>query len=101
MAKERTALQAMLRTLAPKAWYKRPSDNKMSYPCFLYRPSRPQVGHADNRAYMYTPCYNVIYISQEPNDSIVRQMIETFEYCSADRDYEEDGLYHYSFTLYW
>lgn len=73
----------------------------MSYPCFIYRPSPPAVRHADNFVYMYKPCYNVIYISQEPSETIEKTMLETFEHCSADREYETDGLYHYSFTLYW
>ena len=101
MAKARTELQSMLLTLAPKAWFKRPPDNRMSYPCFIYRPSRPSTFRADNRLYTYTPGYNVIYISPEPSETIEKDMLETFEYCDVDREYQEDGLYHYSFTLYW
>ena len=62
MARDRLALQAKLRQIAPKAWYRRPPDNKMTYPCFIYRLSRPSVQRADNKPYIYTPCYNVIYI---------------------------------------
>ena len=101
MARERTELQQALLAIAPKAWFKRPPDNRMTYPCFIYRPSRPRVIRADNKAYTYYPCYNVIYISQNPDDGITRRMLETFEYCDTDREYEADGLYHYSFTLYW
>jgi hypothetical protein len=101
MAKPRTDLQAKLLTLAPKAWFKRPPENKMSYPCFIYRPSTPATERADNTLYMYLKGYNVIYISQDPDESIEQQMLETFEHCRADREYEADGLYHYSFTLYW
>lgn len=50
---------------------------------------------------MYTPCYNVIYICRMPDDTIVQRMLERFEHCDMDREYENDGLYHYSFTLYW
>ena len=45
---DRLALQAKLLELAPKAWYKRPPDNHMTYPCFLYRLSRPDTKRADN-----------------------------------------------------
>ena len=98
---DRLALQAKLLELAPKAWYKRPPDNHMTYPCFLYRLSGPDTRRADNGVYTYTPCYNVIYISKEPSDEVVRSMLEGFEHCSFDREYQSDGLYHYSFTLYW
>lgn len=96
----RLQLQARLRELAPKAWFKRPPDNKMTYPCFIYRPSKPDVIHANNRMYRMVPCWNVIYISSEPNVAIARNMLESFPYCSLDREYESDNLYHYSFTLY-
>lgn len=89
-----------MRDLAPKVWFKRPPNNKMSYPCILYRPGKPATKRADNRLYMYKEGYNVIYISQEPNETIMKQMLETFEHCSFDREYESDNLYHYSFTLY-
>ena len=43
----------------------------------------------------------MIYISREPSEEIARNMLETFEHCSFDREYETDGLYHYSFKVYW
>lgn len=101
MAKDRLGLQSALLELAPKAWYKRPPDNRMTYPCFVYRPSRPDTKRADNRLYSYTPCYNVIYITKDPDDNITKQMLEKFEHCGWDREYQNDGLYHYSYTLYW
>ena len=101
MARDRLTLQEELRTLASKAWFRRPPDNKMSYPCFLYRPSKAHTLRADNALYGYMHGYNVIYISKEPNENIEQQMLEKFEYCSFDREYESDGLYHYSFTLYY
>ena len=101
MARSRLDLQRELRTLAPKVWYVRPPDNRMTYPCILYRPSKPQVLRADNRAYLHFPCYNVIYISQTANDEITAQMLEAFTHCDFDREYESDGLFHYSFTIYY
>ena len=101
MAKDRLALQAKLREIAPKAWYKRPPDNKMCYPCIIYRPSNPAVFRAENMGYALVPCYNVIYITTEPDDNINKTMLESFEHCGVDREYEADGLYHYSFTVYW
>ena len=73
----------------------------MTYPCFIYRQSTPAVFRADNYAYGMVPGWNVIYISREPSEEIARNMLETFEHCSFDREYETDGLYHYSFKVYW
>lgn len=101
MARTQRDLQAALRTLAPKAWLRRPPEHQMTYPCFVYRPSRSRLLWADDKAYLRFPCWNVIYITQEANSDIEARMLETFEYCSMDREYESDGLYHYSFTLYY
>lgn len=73
----------------------------MSYPCIIYRLSTPSVHRANNRLYMYKNGYNVIYITRDPSETIVREMLEKFEHCSFDREYQSDNLYHYSFKLYW
>ena len=52
MARDRLKLQEELRKFAPKAYFKRPPDNHMTYPCFVYRPSRPSIRRANNKAYM-------------------------------------------------
>ena len=101
MARSRLDLQAALRQIAPKVWYQRPPDNKMTYPCIIYRMSEPIVLRANNKAYAHFPCYNVIYICQTPNDEIVPQMLAAFTHCAYDREYESDDLYHYSFTIYY
>lgn len=101
MARDRLILQAELLKLAPKVWFKRPPDNKMTYPCIVYRPSDPYTVNADNRLYGYLKGYNVIYFSRTPNETIEQQMLETFEHCRVDREYESDGIYHYSFNLYY
>lgn len=97
----RLQLQAELRKITPKAWFKRPPDNKMTYPCIIYRVSRPNVLRANNRMYLKFQCWNVIYISQTPDVGIIRDMLEHFKYCDFDREYETDNLYHYSFTIYY
>lgn len=102
MARTQADLQAVLRTLAPKAWLKRPPDNKMSYPCFIYKPAKPLHLRGNDRVYLRFPCWSVTYITQDPNSNIVERMLDTFEYCELDRaEYESDGLYHYPFTLYY
>lgn len=100
MARPQTELQARLREIAPKAWLRRPPDNQMSYPCFIYRPSKSRIIYADNKPWMRWPCWNVIYITECPKDDIEPIMLNAFEHCSMDREYQSDGLYHYSFTIY-
>lgn len=101
MGRSQTDLQAELLKLAPRAWLRRPPDNRISYPCFIYRPSKSMFLRADNRLWHRFPCWNIIYITQDPNSDIEVQMMEHFDYCAVDRIYESDDLYHYSFTLYY
>ena len=95
----RLQFQAKLRTLAPKAWYQKPPENKMTYPCFVYKNATPTVIRADNRAYLFVPRYEVLYISQTENEQIEEEMVNTFPHCDVGRHYISDQLHHYVFTV--
>ena len=90
----RLQLQAKLRTLAPYAWFQKPPDNKMKYPCFVYKQVEPNITKADNKAYLLMPRWEVLYISQNENEQITEEMVNTFEYCDVGRSYISDQLYH-------
>lgn len=95
----RLRLQSELRELAPKAWYQKPPDNKMTYPCFVYKAVEPVQIKADNRNYLLIPRYEVLYISAVEDDDIWNRMDEKFEHMSVGRKYVSDNLYHYPFTI--
>lgn len=97
----RLRLQAKLRMLAPNAWYRKPPDNRLTYPCFVYTGDAPQVHRADNRGYLLFPRYEVLYITDTEEDSIVQVMLDEFPHCTAGRKYVSDNLYHYPFTIYY
>ena len=92
-------LQQKLLRLAPKAWYQKPPANRMTYPCFVYKAVEPRVHRADNKAYLITPKYEVLYISAEEDDGIWERMLDAFPYISVGRKYVSDNLYHYPFTI--
>ena len=81
------------------AWYQKPSSNKMSYPCFVYKAVEPETVRADNRVYVLMPRYEILYISQTEDDSIWEKMVNTFPYCSIGRKYVSNNLYYYPFTI--
>lgn len=95
----RQQLQNKLMELAPKAWYQKPPDNRMTYPCFVYKAVDPVQVRADNRIYLMVPRYEVLYISQTEDDEIWDRMPEAFEHCDIGRKYVSDNLYHYVFTI--
>lgn len=97
----RLALQAKLKTIAPRAWYQKPPANQMTYPCFVYKSIEPKVVYANNHGYLRIPGYEVLYISDTENDQIFDRMLEEFPYCTCGRKYTADQLYHYPFTIYY
>lgn len=101
MARSRIELQSKLRTIASYAYYIRPSNNSMHYPCFVYKYHAPSVVRADNIGYARTNCYEVVYISESENEAIVDIMLEEFEHCSPGAPYISDDLHHYPFTIYY
>ena len=95
----RLQLQKELLELAPKAWYQKPPSNKMTYPCFVYKAVEPGTVRADNKVYLLTPRYEVLYITQTEDDGIWERMNEKFEHLSYGIKYVSDNLYHYPFTI--
>lgn len=95
----RLQLQAELLELAPHAWYQKPPNNQMRYPCFVYKAIEPTLVRADNKAYVLMPRYEILYISNVENDEIWETMVNRFEYCSVGRKYVSDNLFHYPFTV--
>lgn len=98
---QRLDLQTKLRGIAPKVWYQKPPDNKMSYPCIVYKSTEPRIIRADNRGYLTLPGYEVLYITADEYDEIWDIMTEQFANCSVGRKYVSDQLYHYVFTIYY
>lgn len=97
----RLDLQQKLHEKTRRAWYQKPPANQMGYPCFVYKSIEPKVLYANNRGYLKIPGYEVLYISQTEDDSIMDWMIEQFAYCTIGRKYTADQLYHYPFTIYY
>lgn len=97
----RLELHGKLLEIAPKAYYQKPSSEKMKYPCFVYELSKVKPKHADNRLYKKFTAYTVTYISLSVTDSIIDTMLTGFSYCRFDRKYEADDLHHYVFELFY
>ena len=101
MGRSRLDFQRELRKYAPEAYYVRPLNNHMDYPCFVYKSIAPRQVRADNRNYMTVNGYDVLYISETENEGIAETMTEAFGYCSAGAPYVKDDLFHYPFTIYY
>lgn len=98
----RPTLQEVLEKIpdVEKAYFNPPESVKMIYPCIRYSLKDIDIKHADNSAYKTINGYELILISRNPSDHIVKEIL-SLPMCSFDRFYNSDKLYHYIFTLYY
>lgn len=76
------------------------TKNNMTYPCIRYDLSNRLSLNADDKKYIQHSAYNVTYITRNPTDAIdVCNALESFTYSEFVRDYVNDGLYHYVYTI--
>lgn len=83
-----------------KVYWQRPSGEKTVYPCLIYNLDRIGTDYADNTAYKNLRMYTLTLIGKESdNDDIIEQLL-ALPYCSFDRRFINDNLYHDVFELY-
>ena len=97
----RIELQTLFEELldSRNVYYQPPESIKMSYTAIKYSRSDVDVRHADDTAYSKMTKYEVIVIAKSPDDPVIEKILD-LPYCSYDRHYVSDNLYHEVFTLY-
>lgn len=97
----RLELQSKLEELlgSENVYYQSPPSSGMSYTAILYSKENIDSRYADNRKYKTRIRYNLIVIAKRPDDPVIDKLLE-LPYCSYDRRYKSDNLYHDSLTLY-
>ena len=80
-------------------YYQPPESIKMSYTAIKYSRSDVDVRHADDAAYSKMTKYELIVIAKKPDDPVIEKLLE-LPYCSYDRHYISDNMYHDVLTLY-
>lgn len=81
-------------------YYNPPENLKMEYRAIRYSKKTPRVKFADDSRYSSINCYELIVISRTPDPDVVDKLLE-LPYCSYDRHYRADNLYHDVLTFYW
>lgn len=80
--------------------YFQPTESiKLKYPCFIYQLDDYNLIKASNGNHKINESYSVTLITTLPDETISKQMLE-LPYCSFDRVFISDNLYHYVFTIY-
>lgn len=96
----KTIAETVLEEASRHVYYQPPENIKMQYPCVLYELDRADIRHADNARYIKWPRYTVTAIDRDPDGRIPDKLL-TLSYCSFDRRFINDNLYHDVFTIYY
>ena len=81
-------------------YYQPPESIKMSYTAIKYSRSDVDVRHADDTTYSKMTKYELIVIAKKPDAPVIEKLLE-LPYCSYDRHYVSDNMYHDVLTLYY
>ena len=98
----RLELQTLFEELlgSRNVYYQPPESIKMSYTAIKFSRSDIDIRHADDTAYSKMTRYEVTVIAKVPNDPVIDKILD-LPYCSYDRHYVSDNLYHDVLTLYY
>ena len=98
----RLDLQSKLEKLldSNEVYYKPPKNTMMSYPAICYNLKDIALNHADDSSYTKRNRYEVIVIDKKPDNPVISKLLD-LPYCSYDRQYIADNLYHDVLILYW
>ena len=77
-----------------------PGDERMKYPCIVIDRNPGRAVNADNTKYIYDKSYSLTYIYYDIDDPVVDSLME-LQYCSLDRHFKADNLYHSAFTIFY
>lgn len=81
-------------------YYQPPESIKLKYPCIVYMLSGESDRHANNRPYSRFKRYNLIYITKDADDPMV-DILDDLQYCTMDRMYVSDNLYHFAYSIFY
>lgn len=93
-------LEELLRPYDVKLYFQPPANIRMEYPCLIYELNSSVVQYANNKPYDAQMAYQLMLITKEPDEEVTAKLISEINFCSFDRFYISDNLYHYVFTCY-
>ena len=99
----RLNLQTKLETVlgSRNVYFQPPETVKLNYPAIIYNLSDIDAQYADNKAYVAHKRYTVTYIHKDPDVDLFTDMMTVFAWCSFDRRFVTDNLYHDVYSLYY
>lgn len=84
---------------ARHVYFQPPASVTMEYPAIKYSKSRIDTKKANDSTYSKFIRYELIVISKKSEDPVIDKLL-ALPYCSYDRSYKADNLYHDVLSLY-
>ncbi len=101
MGADKDSILAFLKIIlgSENVYFQPPPKFLISYPCITFFIDNLQAQHANNGVYSIDTAYSVIFISREPETSIVYKLA-ALPKSNFDRHYISDLLHHFVFTIF-
>ena len=80
-------------------YFQPPPNFNMEYPAIRYSKSKIDTKKANDATYSKFTRYELVVISKKTDDPVIDQLLD-LPYCSYNRPYKADNLYHDALTLY-
>lgn len=96
----RLQLHRLLTSMVGHVYFQPPETIKLTYPCIVYDLSQIEKRHADNINYLSRRVYELTYITNDPDNTVVDELLE-LKGCTFDRYFNADNMHHYTFRLYY
>lgn len=80
-------------------FFQPPATIKLTYPCIIYKLSNMPTKWANNLPYHWDRCYEMTFITEDPQDPMVEKLIALRE-TAFDRYFSADNLHHFVFKIY-
>lgn len=98
----RIALHNLLKSSNPAScWFQPPDNTKLVYPAIVYKRKYGNINHADNRAYLYKPCYEIKVFDANPDSSFIQWMIDNVPGVRYVNHFTSNNLNVEVFEVYW
>lgn len=82
-------------------YFQPPESLKLKFPCIVYNLTSIQTMYANDNRYRNFRCYQVTYITSDPDTDMIDRFLDSIEYSSFDRCFTSDRLDHNIFTVYY
>lgn len=103
MARNRRNLSPIFREILGNnnVYFQSPGPNKLQYPCIIYSISKRDTKFANDQIYKDLNHYTITLIDRNPDNDLLIDRLIDLPYCSHDRHFISDNLYHDTFDLFY